>query len=174
MPSCPYFILSTPLSLNMWTYFSISAFAWGQARSKIGGVDTSILPHAFISIFVALWAIITHYVTIKKNRHQRWRLGGPHPAHEGGGRNHPLGRAPTLVATVWPPSGTSCTMYFYIFWKWLPWSFRTFGAMHNRSLIFVPFPAQNPSCRHSPSLCKPCKIRENRHKYCDIMCNNNP
>ena len=29
------------------------------------------------------------------------------------------------------------------------------------SLIFVPFPAQNSSCRHSPSLCKPCKIREN-------------
>ena len=64
MPSCPYFILSTPLSINMWTYFSISAFAWGQARSKLGGVDTSILHHAFISIFIALWAIITHYVTI--------------------------------------------------------------------------------------------------------------
>mgnify|MGYP006912823707 CR=1 FL=1 len=64
MPSCPYFILSTPLSLNMWTYFSISAFAWGQARSKLGGVDTSILHHAFISIFIALWAVITHYVTI--------------------------------------------------------------------------------------------------------------
>ena len=36
IPSCPYFILSTPLSLNMWTYFSISFFAWGQARSKLG------------------------------------------------------------------------------------------------------------------------------------------
>ena len=64
MPSCPYFILSTPLSLNMWTYFLISAFAWGQARSKLGGVDTSILHYAFISIFIALWAVITHYVTI--------------------------------------------------------------------------------------------------------------
>ena len=48
----------------MWTYFSISAFAWGQARSKLGGVDTSILHHAFISIFIALWVVITHYVTI--------------------------------------------------------------------------------------------------------------
>ena len=49
----------------MWTYFSISASAWGQARSKIGGVDTSILHHAFISIiFIALWAIITHYISI--------------------------------------------------------------------------------------------------------------
>ena len=61
MPSCPYFILSTPLSLNMWTYFLILAFAWGQARSKLGGVDTSILHHAFILIFIALWAVITHY-----------------------------------------------------------------------------------------------------------------
>ena len=64
MPSCPYFILLTPLSLNMWTYFSISAFAWGQARSKLGGVDTSILHHAFILIFIALWAVIKHYGTI--------------------------------------------------------------------------------------------------------------
>ena len=64
MPSCPYVISSTPLSLNMWTYFSISASSWGQARSKLGGVDTSILHHAFISLFIALWAVITHYVTI--------------------------------------------------------------------------------------------------------------
>ena len=64
MPSCPYFILSTPLSLNMWTCFLLSASTWGQARSKLGGVDTSILHHAFISIFLALWAVITHYVTI--------------------------------------------------------------------------------------------------------------
>ena len=64
MPSCPYFILSTPLSLNMWTYFLISASAWGQARSKLGGVDTSILHHAFILIFNALWVVITHYITI--------------------------------------------------------------------------------------------------------------
>ena len=64
MPSCPYFILSTPLSLNMWTYLSLSVSAWGQARSKLGGVDTTILHHAFISIFIALWAVITHYVTI--------------------------------------------------------------------------------------------------------------
>ena len=48
----------------MWTYFSISASAWGQARSKLGGVDTSILHHAFISIFIAFWAVITHYISI--------------------------------------------------------------------------------------------------------------
>ena len=64
MPSCLYFILWTPLSLNMCTYFLISAFAWGQARSKLGGIDMSILHHAFISIFIALWAVITHSSTI--------------------------------------------------------------------------------------------------------------
>ena len=26
--------------------------------------DTSILHHAFISVFIALWVVITHYVTI--------------------------------------------------------------------------------------------------------------
>ena len=64
MPSCPYFILSTPLSLNMWTYLSISAFAWGQAGSKLGGLDTSILHNSFMLIFIALWVVITHYGTI--------------------------------------------------------------------------------------------------------------
>ena len=59
-----FLFLSTPLSLNMWTYFSISDSAWGQARSKLVGVDTSILHHAFISIFIALWAVITHYISI--------------------------------------------------------------------------------------------------------------
>ena len=32
--------------------------------SKRLGSDTSILHHAFISIFIALWAVITHSVTI--------------------------------------------------------------------------------------------------------------
>ena len=64
---CPHvriLFLSTPLSLNTRTYFSILASAWGQARSKLGGVDMSILHHAFISIFSALWAVITHYIEI--------------------------------------------------------------------------------------------------------------
>ena len=44
--------LSTPLSQSMWTCFSISVFAWGQARSKLGGVDTSILHHVYLLIFM--------------------------------------------------------------------------------------------------------------------------
>ena len=42
---------------------------WGppfpeRRQSNLGGVDTSILHLAFISIFITLWAVITHYVTI--------------------------------------------------------------------------------------------------------------
>ena len=64
MPSCPYFIFIDTSIYKHVDIFSISAFAWGQARSKLGGVDTSILHHAFISILIALWGVITHYVTI--------------------------------------------------------------------------------------------------------------
>ena len=38
--------------------FWVLVFAWGQARSKLGGVDTSILHHAFMLIFIAFWAVI--------------------------------------------------------------------------------------------------------------------
>ena len=65
MISCPYFIfIDTSISKHV-DIFSISAFAWEQARSKLGGVDTSILHHSFILIFIALWAVITHYITIR-------------------------------------------------------------------------------------------------------------
>ena len=97
-------------------------------------------------------------------------LGGP----RGRGRSQGVGRAPTLVDGGWPPSGTSFAQYFLYILKIIPVEFQDFGDVRNRSLIFAPFPAQNSSCRHSPSSCKPCKIRENRHKYCDIMCNNSP
>ena len=36
----------------------------GDKELVVNGYDTSILHHAFISIFIALWAVITHYVTI--------------------------------------------------------------------------------------------------------------
>ena len=55
--------IMTILITTTYIYF-YRLFAWGQARSKLGGVDTSILHHAFISIFIALWDVITHYVTI--------------------------------------------------------------------------------------------------------------
>ena len=100
-------------------------------------------------------------------------IGEPTGGPRGRGRAQGVGRAPTLVGRVWPPGEVLALSIFYIFGKYLPWSFKTFGAVQNRSPIFAPFPAQNPSCRHSPSSCKPCKIRENRHTYCDITCNNN-
>ena len=107
---------------------------------------------------------------IPKGAHTLATRGPTRQGARPGGRAgpHPRGR---WVAPLWY---FLRSIFFYIFWKRLPWSFRTFGAVQNRSLIFAPFPAQNSSCRHSPSSCKPCKIWENRHKYCDIMCNNSP
>ena len=64
IPSCSYFIfIHTSISKHVDIFFDFG-FAGGQARSKLGGVDTSILHHAFISIFIALWAVITHYISI--------------------------------------------------------------------------------------------------------------
>ena len=51
---------------------------------------------------------------------------------------------------------------------------RIFGAMQNRFPIFAPFPARIPATGILPLHDKPCKIRENSHKYCDITCNNSP
>jgi hypothetical protein len=42
------FFIDTSLH-NLWSCLSSSVFTWGQARSKLGGVDTSILHHYFIS-----------------------------------------------------------------------------------------------------------------------------
>ena len=57
---CPYFVfINTSLSLNMWTWFSILDFAWGQASSKLGGVDTSILHHVFLLSFIVFSFNIT-------------------------------------------------------------------------------------------------------------------
>ena len=45
-----------------WTVHG-EADNWVHGRSK-EVPDTSILHHAFISIFIALWAVITHYISI--------------------------------------------------------------------------------------------------------------
>ena len=38
---------------------------WIGGRREAGSAhDTSILHHAFLSIFIALWVVITHYVKI--------------------------------------------------------------------------------------------------------------
>ena len=50
--------------------------------------------------------------------------------------------------------------------------FTVFGVAQNRYLNFAPLSGQNSSCRYSPSSCKPCKIREKRHKNSTVKCNN--
>ena len=62
---CPYFVfIDTFLSLSMWACFSILVFASGQARSKLGGVDTSILHHVFLLLFTNFLRIIMLYGVI--------------------------------------------------------------------------------------------------------------
>ena len=41
----------------------VEVFRDGNSES-LHMIDTSILHHAFISIFIALWAVITHYISI--------------------------------------------------------------------------------------------------------------
>ena len=107
---------------------------------------------------------------IAKDGHQRAARGPTRQGARPGGRARPQPRG-WWAAPVWY---FFRPIFFYIFWNVPPWSFMTFGDVKNRSLIFAPFPAQNSSCRHSPSSYKPCEIRENSHKYCDIMWNNCP
>ena len=89
--------------------------------------------------------------------------GGHPPSTRVGAR--PGGRAcpPHSWTGSGPPLVLPLPNIFDIFQNWLPWSFRTFRVVQNRSLIFAPFPAQNSSCRHSPSWYVPCKLWEKRH-----------
>jgi hypothetical protein len=54
------FWLSTLHSVNLWSCLPSLVFAWGQARSKLGGVDTSILHHYFVSYFTVIHWYISH------------------------------------------------------------------------------------------------------------------
>ena len=58
-----FYFIDTSISKHVDIFFDFG-FRLRTARSKLGGVDTSILHHAFISIFIALWAVIKRYVTI--------------------------------------------------------------------------------------------------------------
>ena len=107
---------------------------------------------------------------IAEDGHQRATRGPTRQGARPGGRARPQ----HLWMAGGPPLVLSSLNIFYLFQNNSPWGFRTVGVVQNRSLIFAPFPAHNSSCWHSPSSCKPCKIREKRHKYCAIMCNNNP
>ena len=82
------------------------------------------------------------------------------------------------LAGLWPPAGAPVALLrpsiFYKSQKKSMLIFTAFGVAQNRYLKLAPFSGQNSSCWHSPSSCKPCKIREKRHKYCTVKCNNSP
>ena len=131
--------------VGAWDFWGDSYWIDTLVLKTEGNTDASLLHHLFL-------------FKGKTNACSRGSRARPPPSWTVGG----------------PPLVLSSPNIFNIFQNWLSWSFKTFGDVHNRSLRFARFPAQNSSCRHSPSSCKPCKIREKRHKYCDMMCNNNP
>ena len=56
---CPYFVfIDTSLSKHVDIFFDFGFFALGQARSKLGGVDTSILHHVFLLLFMMFLSVI--------------------------------------------------------------------------------------------------------------------
>ena len=55
------------------------------------------------------------------------------------GAPYPLGAPPPSWLVGGPPLVVYSPNIFYIFWNWIPWSFRTFGVVQNRSLRFAPF-----------------------------------
>ena len=112
-----------------------------------GGVSSRELPSDFSS---------DERLHIEEDGQRTANMGPRGRGARPGGRVHP----PPFWMAGGPPLVLSSPIFFYIFQKYSPWSFRTFGVVQNRSLIFAPFPAQNSSCQHSPSSCKPYKIRE--------------
>ena len=54
----PYFVfIDSSLSKHV-DIFSISVYARGQARSKLGGVDTYILHHVLLLLFIIFLSVI--------------------------------------------------------------------------------------------------------------------
>ena len=106
---------------------------------------------------------------------KRWEPEGQQGAHKPPRRSY--GGRPCL-AGLWPPGGSPLVLLppsiIYKFQNNSSLIFTAFGVAQNRYLKLAPFSDQNSSCRHSPSSCKPYKIREKRHKYCTVKCNNNP
>ena len=58
-----FYFIDTSISKHV-DIFSDIGFRLRTSEAKAWGVDTSILHHAFILIFIALWVVITHYGTI--------------------------------------------------------------------------------------------------------------
>ena len=56
--------LSTLHSINQWSCLLSSAFAWGQVRSKLGGVDTSILHHYF---YILIYCYLLIFIILGYN-----------------------------------------------------------------------------------------------------------
>ena len=97
---------------------------------------------------------------------QKMATGGPTGGPRGRARaRHPRGQ-------VGPPCRTSSALYFLLFPKITSVEFQDFWSCAEQVSNICSFSSQE--FQLSAFSCKPCKIREKRHKYCNIMCNNSP
>ena len=59
-----FYFIDTSTSKHVDIFIVIGFSLEDKRGLSLGMPDTSILHHAFISIFIALWAVISRYVTI--------------------------------------------------------------------------------------------------------------
>ena len=71
-----------------------------NAGSWNSGLEKEQILETYSAQLQKSWNSTKRLKKIKKNPRQRWRPGGPHPAHEGGGRAPLLGCAPYLVGPL--------------------------------------------------------------------------
>ena len=65
MPSCPYFIfIDTSISKHVDIFFDFGFSLEDKRGLTLGELIRPFCIMLYISIFIALWAVITHYVTI--------------------------------------------------------------------------------------------------------------
>src|SRR3954463_16204945 len=57
-----HILLSTLHSINLWTCLLSSVFSWGQAKSKLGGVDTPNFIYHNLPLFIDICLIMRYYL----------------------------------------------------------------------------------------------------------------
>ena len=143
----------------------------GECRQLEFWLEKDQTLETYSALLQKSWNSTKHVFGINKNYWAEEIHQGPTPWPGGWGHAHPYWVRPLSPG---PPGEVLVLNVFLYIWKTSSVKFQGFWSCAEYVSNICSFSNQNPSCRHSPSLCKPCKIRENRHKYCDIMCNNSP
>ena len=97
-----------------WRWFPPPGGKFPRQNSSAGALDwfrlvaAEFLPESWLLIFFLRW---------KTSYSRRWAPEAFQGAHEAGGVPRGVGRAPTLVARVWPHLELFSLNIFYILWK---------------------------------------------------------